>query len=75
MSLLSDAAGVTANPGLSKGVGTHLHGRRRVLVSIGVGVVALLSLGTFVVRLSAFAIHVQTACAGLPCAYGQLTYS
>jgi hypothetical protein len=75
MSLLSDAAGVTVNPGLSKDVGTHLHGRKRVLVNTGVGALALLSLGTFVVRLPAFVIHVQTACAGLPCAYGQLTYS
>jgi hypothetical protein len=31
-------------------------------------------LGTFLVRLPAFMIHVQTACAGSPCAYGQLTY-
>ena len=54
---------------------TRLHGRRRVLVSAGVGAVAMLSLWTFVVRLPTFVIHVQTACAGSPCAYGQLTYA
>ena len=74
MSPPSDAAGATVNPGQSRSAGTHLHGQRRVLVSAGVGAVALLSLGTFLVRLPAFMIHVQTACAGSLCAYGQLTY-
>jgi hypothetical protein len=40
-----------------------------------VGAVALLSLGTLLVRLPTFVIHVQTACAGSRCAYGQLTYT
>jgi hypothetical protein len=75
MSLPSNAAGVTVNPGPPKSAGTRLNGPRRILVSAGVGAVAFLSLGTFVVRLSAFMIHVQTACAGSHCAYGQLTYT
>jgi hypothetical protein len=75
MNLPRGAAGVTVNPGPSKSAGTRLYGRGRVLMGAGVSVVALLSLWTFLVRLPAFVIQVQTACAGSRCAYGQLTYT
>ena len=43
-----------------------------LLVRLGVGIIALLSLGTFVVSLPGFLSNVQTVCATSPCAYGQL---
>jgi hypothetical protein len=74
MSPPTDAAGATVNLDPSnKNVGTRLQGRRLILMRAGVGAVALLSLGTLLVRLPTFMIHVQTACADSPCAYGQLT--
>lgn len=75
MSFSPGVTGATVNPGLLRSAGTRLHGRGRVLVSAGVGAVALLSLGTFLIRLPAFIVHVQTACAPSHCAYGQLTYA
>ena len=72
MSLPSDAVGATVNPRPSRSGGTHLDGRGRVLMRAATGAVALLSLGTLLVRLPTFIIHVQTACVGSACAYGQL---
>lgn len=73
MSLPSDAVGATVNPRPSGSAGTHLDGRGRVLMRAAAGAVVLLSLGTLLVRLPTFIIHVQTACTGSACAYGQLT--
>jgi hypothetical protein len=42
---------------------------------VATAAVALLSLGTFLVRLPTFVVHVQTACPDSHCAYGQLTYT
>jgi hypothetical protein len=61
MSFPSGMAKATVNAAPSKSAGTLLHGQRRVLVSAGVAAVAILSLGTFLIRLPAFMIHVQPA--------------
>jgi len=75
MSLPFGTAGAIVNPEPFRNTRTLLYGRWRILMRIVVGAVALLSLGTLLVRLPAFVVHVQTACAGSRCAYGQLTYT